>query len=211
VQVILVRHGETASNRDSLALGRADVPLTDLGVEQAARVGEWLARRAAAGLQIEAIYSSPLLRARQTAEAIARNLKLSIVEAPELIEMDVGEMDGLTRTDLRARYPDFMRAWFGPEAGEVKMPGGESLADVQARAWPAVERLREAHRPEATVVAVSHNFVMRTLVCRALAMPLSDFRRFEQDLASITSIEFRGTRTLVTVVNETCHLQGLVS
>jgi broad specificity phosphatase PhoE len=209
MQIILVRHGQTASNRDSLALGRADVPLTELGLEQAERLGRWLSHRAAKGMQIEAIYSSPLARARDTAAAIAHGLDLPVVAAAELVEMDVGEMDGLTRVELREKYPEFMRSWFGGGAGEVKMPGGESLADVQERAWPFVERLRESHRPEAAVVAVSHNFVMRTLVCRALSIPLADFRRFEQDLASITTIELRGQRILVTALNETCHLEGL--
>jgi len=59
------------------------------------------------------------------------------------------------------------------------------------------------------VVAVSHNFVIRALVCKALAIDLADFRRFEQELASLTRIEFRGPRTLVTALNETCHLGGL--
>lgn len=210
MQVILVRHGETASNRDRLALGRQDVPLNHLGLLQAERLAARLAGEAARGLSLEAVYSSPLGRARQTAEAIASRLLVPVIDAPGLIEMDVGEMDGLTGSQLRERYPDFMRSWLGPLAGRARMPGGgESLADVQDRAWPEIERLLEQHPPDAAVVAVSHNFVIRTIVCRALSIDLADFRRFEQDLASLTRIEFRGQRALVTVLNETCHLSGL--
>jgi broad specificity phosphatase PhoE len=209
VQLVLVRHGETASNRDRLALGRADVPLTDLGLEQAVRLGKSLALERERGVRFAAIYTSPLLRARQTAMALVAALGVEPAEAPALIEMDVGEMDGLTGAQLRERHPEFLRAWWGSEAGSVKMPGGESLRDVQDRAWPFVEGLREEQRPDATIVAVSHNFVIRSLVCRALAIDLADFRRFEMDLASVTRIDFRGPRTLVTALNETCHLSAL--
>jgi broad specificity phosphatase PhoE len=208
VQVILVRHGETASNRERLALGRNDVPLNDLGLRQARRLAAWLEADPVRH-RLTALYSSPLTRARQTAEAIGERLGLPVVEAAELTEMDVGEMDGLTGPELRQRHPDFMRAWFSREAGTARMPGGESLAEVQERAWRLIERLREEHEPEAAVVAVSHNFVIRALVCKALAIDLADFRRFEQELASLTRIEFRGPRTLVTALNETCHLGGL--
>jgi broad specificity phosphatase PhoE len=206
MQVILVRHGETAANRDRIVLGRGDPPLTELGLRQAEHLADSIVAEIARGLQVDAVYASPLSRTFRTAETLASRLHLPVIEAPGLIEMDIGETEGLPATELRQRFPEFMKVWMSREAGEAKMPGGESLADVQARAWPIVERLREEHRPEAAVVAVSHNFVIRTVVCKALAVDLAEFRRFEQDLASITRIEFRGPRTLVTSLNETCHL-----
>ncbi|HXH22606.1 MAG TPA: histidine phosphatase family protein [Dehalococcoidia bacterium] len=209
MQVILVRHGETASNRDRLALGRKDVPLNSLGLAQAARLGKAIALERAAGTTFAAVYSSPLVRARQTAEAIATALGLEVTEAPELIEMDVGEMDGLTGAELRERHPEFLRSWWGPEAGIVRMPGGESLQEVQDRAWPLIELVRDTYPAEAAVIAVSHNFVIRALICRALGIDLADFRRFEVGLASTTRLEFRGPRTLITNLNDVCHLAGL--
>jgi broad specificity phosphatase PhoE len=208
MQVILVRHGETASNKDRQALGRRDVPLNEAGLSQAKSLARVLAAERASGRAIEAVYASPLLRARQTAEAIAAALGHPVIEAPAFVEMDVGEMDGLATAELRERHPEFMRRWLGPDVGTARMPGGgESLADVQERAWPAVEKLREAHDPEAAVVVVSHNFVIRTLVCRALSMDLSLFRRYEIDLATITRIDFRGPRTLLASINDRCHLE----
>jgi broad specificity phosphatase PhoE len=209
MQIILVRHGETASNRDSLALGRADVPLTETGVLQAKLVAARLADEARLGLTVEAVYSSPLTRALTTAEPIAVCLGVGTVREPALIEMDVGEMDGLTREGLRERYPEFMKDWFSERGGQVPMPGGESLQQVQDRAWAFVESLRERHPEQAAVIAVTHNFVIRTIVCRALGVPLYDFRRFEIDLASITRLEFRGARTLVTSMNESFHLKSV--
>jgi broad specificity phosphatase PhoE len=210
MRVILVRHGETPSNRDHLALGRADPPLSDLGIRQARAVAETIARWSQV-TPIDGLYTSPQLRAHQTASIIAGALNRPYPTVLEgLMEMDVGETDGLTSAELRERYPEFLRGWFSDAAGEVPMPGGESLAQVQERAWRAIETLREQHPLDASVVAVSHNFVIRTLVCKALGMALADFRRFQQDLAAITVIEFRGQRTLITKLNETCHLGGLI-
>ena len=208
MRIILVRHGETLSNRERLALGRADPPLSDLGLRQAGALAAALVREVPG--PPEAVYSSPLLRARQTAEAITGALGLtpaSVVEA--LTEMDVGETDGLDPRQLRERFPDFLRRWVDDLSGDLKMPGGESLGDVQDRAWQAIESLRDSHAAEATVVAVSHNFVLHTIVCRVLSLPLAQFRSFQQDLASITAIEFRGRRALITRLNETCHLAGV--
>ena len=208
--IVLVRHGETESNRERLALGHADAALNETGLKQAASVANLLGEDVERGLRVEAVYTSPLLRARETAEAIAARLGVPVSEAPGLIEMDVGEMDGLSGSEMRERHPEFMRAWLGSGVADLRMPGGgESLAQVQERAWAAVERIRDAHPPDAAVVAVTHNFVMRTVVCRALSIPLAEFRRFEQDLASITRLEFRGARTLITILNERCHLEGL--
>lgn len=209
MQVILIRHGETAPNRDSIVLGREDVPLTEVGLLQARALAARLHQEMARGLRIHAIYSSPLDRARLTAAPIAEITGIPVIEAPDLIEMDIGEMEGLQATEMRARHPEFMREWSGPNVGDLRMPGGESLAEVQARAWGALEAIRDAHSPDEAVVAVSHNFVIRSLVCRALAIPLSDFRRFDQALASMTRIDFRGPRTIVTTINETCHLGAL--
>jgi ribonuclease H / adenosylcobalamin/alpha-ribazole phosphatase len=212
VKLILVRHGETPSNRDRLALGRAEPALSELGQEQARAAGRALADSPDAS-RVAAVLTSPQLRARQTAEAIAAALGVEPLSVHEgLIEMDVGDADGLTGREMQERFPEFLRDWFGEGAGELKMPGGgESLADVQRRAWAVVEALREAHEPDEVVIAVTHNFVIRTLVCRALEIPLYDFRRFQQDLAAITAIDFRGARTLVSKLNETCHLEGLLT
>jgi broad specificity phosphatase PhoE len=126
--------------------------------------------------------------------------------------MDVGEMEGLSGPQMRERFPDFLAAWAGPSGPSLSMPGGESLEGVQTRAWAVVERLREAW-PEGTVAAVTHNFVLATVVCKALGLPLADFRRFRHSVAGRTVIDFRPDRTLILSLNDTCHLDshGLLS
>jgi broad specificity phosphatase PhoE len=199
MRFVLIRHGETEHNRDQLTLGRADVPLDERGRLQA----EALA--ASFRSAPDAIYSSPLVRASETAARIAAATDVPVTTEPALIEMDVGEMEHLTGAELRQRYPEFLAEWLSPACGDARMPGGETLAEVQARAWGAVERMRAAH-PDGTVVAVTHNFVILTLLCRALGLPLSHFRRLRQALAARTVLDVRESGSALLQLNDVSHL-----
>jgi broad specificity phosphatase PhoE len=207
MRLILARHGETAANRDGLGLGLQDIPLTEKGVQQAEALAETLA-----DLKVDAVYSSPLRRAMDTAQAIASRHGLEVVADEGLTEMDVGDLDGLTFEEMRARYPEFLSRWLGEEAGTLRMPGGsECLQDVQDRARDAVRRIAQRHE-RGTVVVVTHNFTIHALLCDALNMPIRDFRRLRHDLAAISTLDLRDGRTIVIHVNDTCHLKarGLV-
>ena len=200
MKLILVRHGETESNRLGRIQGVSDTPLNDAGRAQA--------EAAAAALTADApftLYSSPLPRALQTAQAIGARNHIQPVEVEDLIEMDVGEFEGLPGPKLRERFPEVMRVWDEDPASAV-MPGGESLRDVRDRAWPAVEFLAERHDSE-TVVAVTHNFTIHAIVCAALDMPLNNFRKLRIDLGAITRLEISGARTTLVSLNETWHLK----
>ena len=200
MRLLLIRHGETDHNRGGITLGRADVPLNATGRAQAGAVAASFYPPPAA------IYSSPLSRALDTADAIgsATGVPVSIDDA--LIEMDVGEMEHLTRDELRAKYPEFLGEWMaGETAAEARMPGGETLREVQERAWAAIERLRDAH-PDGDVVAVTHNFVILTIVCRTLELPLSGFRRIRHGVGAITTIEVGPTGSQLVALNERGHL-----
>jgi broad specificity phosphatase PhoE len=203
MRLILARHGETASNRDGLGLGLQDVPLTERGRHQAEALAEALA-----GAEIDAVYSSPLRRALDTAAAIASRHGLEVIVDEGLTEMDVGEMDGLTFEEMRARHPEFLSRWLGAEAATLRMPGGrESLQEVQDRAGEAVRRIAERHERQ-TVVAVTHNFTIHALLCDALNMSIRDFRRLRHDLAAISALDVRDGRAVVVRVNDTCHLEA---
>jgi phosphoserine phosphatase len=199
MRLVLIRHGETAHNRDQLTLGRADVPLDERGRMQAEALAASFT--SAPG----AIYSSPLVRASETAARIAAATDVPVTTEPALIEMDVGEMEHLTGAELRQRYPEFLAEWLSPACGEARMPGGETLAEVQARAWGAVERMRAAH-PDGNVVAVTHNFVILTLLCQALGLPLSHFRRLRQALAARTVLDVRESGSALLQLNDISHL-----
>ena len=181
-RLILVRHGETEHNRNRLTLGRADIPLNVRGIAQARAVAASFLRPPGA------IYTSPLRRAADTAAAIALATGAPVAVEPDLIEMDVGEMEHLATADLRERYPDFLKQWLSPDAGDARMPGGETLREVQDRAWAAIERMRTAH-PDGEVVAVTHNFVILTVVCRAIGLPHASFRALRVEVGSRTILD----------------------
>ena len=202
MRLILLRHGETESNRQRLALGREDVPLNEKGRRQAGALASSLD-----GVTVSAVFASPLRRAVETARPLAEARGLDVQVDEDLTEMAVGELEGLTPQELRDRYGDFLRQWFSTEAGRLRMPGGESLQDVQDRAWAAIERLRERH-PEDTVVVVTHNFTIHAILCRALGLPLASFRRFRHDLAAKAVLDVRQDRAVVISLNDTCHLEG---
>lgn len=216
MRLLLIRHGETAHNAEQLVLGQADVPLTERGRLQAQALARRLAgeseKTGAAHVADRgapaAVYCSPLQRALATAKPFADDLGLSLRIEPRLIEMDIGEMEGLTFAELRERYPDFLRAWVSDQVEDAPMPGGETLRQVQERAWAALETIRDRHVDQ-VVAAVSHNFVILTLLCRVLGLPLSHFRRLRHDLAAISVLDLTVKRQSVVAINDRCHLEGV--
>ena len=202
MRLFIVRHGQTDHNRDSIALGRDDVPLNELGARQA----EALAQRLSAET-IAAVYASPLKRAARTADAIAARHGIPVTIEDGLIEMEVGELDGLTYPDIRERFPGVIERWLSETGPEHPFPGGESLVQVADRAWTLVQRIAAAH-PQETVVVVTHNFVILCILTRALGLDLARFRRLKHEVAAISVVEFAGNRMTVLSMNDTCHLAG---
>ena len=203
MQLFLVRHGETEHNRSGLALGRADVPLNEKGLWQAERLAVALA-----GEPLAAVYSSPLSRTLRTAELVAGPHGLAVQVEAALVEMDVGEAEGLPLADLRSRYPGLLEAWVGPDGPQTPMPGGECLADVQSRAWPAVQEIAARHADDAAVCVVAHNFVILSVLCSALGLELAQFRRLRHNVAAIAELEMGRDGVRVQRLNDACHLAG---
>jgi broad specificity phosphatase PhoE len=199
--VHLLRHGQTSMNRDGLGLGRRDVRLTDVGVRQSELAADALGRH-----PIEAVFASPLIRAMAAAELVAANAGVAARADEALVELDVGETEGVSIPELRTRFPEFMERWRGPDVSSVTMPGGESLDDLNGRLEPFLRGLHESTFAE--VAIVSHNFVLRLLICRWLGLPVDAFRNFELDLASITTLA-TGPFVAVRRLNDTCHLRSL--
>lgn len=192
--ITFVRHGETAANRARLALGRADPPLTERGEEQAAALAGQLAESG-----VVRVVSSPLLRARSTAEAIAARVGASVEIDARLVELDYGEWDEMSFADIPA---DALRRWrtdasFAP-------PGGESLVAVGARVAELCRELVD----DAGVVAVSHVSPIKAAVLWAMdADPLLAWR-MHLDVASITRVGAPGGTPCLLGFNETAHLRA---
>lgn len=202
-RLFLVRHGQTESNRKGLALGRADPPLNELGIRQAERVAEALR-----GEEIVALYSSPLARTRRTAEIIGAGCGLAVVVDDLLIEMDVGDLDGLEFAEVRERYPDFIDKWLSDDGPNHPMPGGERLVDVRDRGAQFLERVLREHARE-NVCAVTHNFVILALLATVAGSGLGAFRRLRHEVAAISVLEQDGRSWRLAKMNDTCHLDGL--
>ena len=203
MDLFIVRHGETEYNRQNLALGQEDVPLNETGRHQAEALG-----RALEGERLSVIYASPLVRASRTAEAIAKPYGMEVVIDDGLIEMDVGEMDGLPFADVREQFPGFIERWLGPEGSNERMPGGERLVDVRDRADAALSAIVKRHEGE-RVCLVSHNFVILSLLTQLMGLELAGFRRFSHSVAAITRVEWRRGAPVVVSLNDTCHLAGI--
>ena len=199
MKLILVRHGETDFNRDGRIQGRGTLPLNSTGLAQAAAAGQ-----AVSSEMPFRLYSSPLVRAMQTAESISEAARVTAVPLEGVEELDTGEFEGLTGPQLRQRFPEIMASW-DSDPGSTQMPGGESLGQLQDRAWKAVTDVARAN-PDWKVVIVTHNFPIQTLVCRALDIPLRNFRRLSVALGSITRMEFSDRNASLVSMNETWHL-----
>ncbi|OBA64130.1 phosphoglycerate mutase [Mycobacterium sp. 1100029.7] len=198
--VILLRHGRSTSNTAGTLAGRSEgVDLDDKGREQAAglidRIGD---------LPIRAIVTSPLLRCRRTVEPLAEALCLEPVVEERLAEVDYGEWTGRKIGEL-AKEELWRVVQAHPSA--AVFPGGEGLADVQARAVAAVRehdrRLRDEHGADALWVACTHGDVIKSLIADAYGMHLDGFQRVTADPASVSVIRYTPLRPFVVHVNHT--------
>jgi alpha-ribazole phosphatase len=202
LEIILVRHGETAYNANETFRGRADVPLNETGLKQAKLLGEYLSHE-----KIDHIYSSPLKRAVTTAEAIATAQKIKVKLAENINDLDCGEWEGLTLKEVQQKYEDIYQDWVDtPE--QVKIPGGESLADVRNRALPFVKDA-VTRCPEGKIVLVSHRAVNKVLICALLGLDNSMFWSFKLDTGAITRFSYDGVKTVLIGHNDTSYLKPL--
>lgn len=206
VRLILARHGEAEGSREFRFNGSSDVPLTPHGVAQARLLADALYPLAPV-----AVYSSPLARARATAEAIATRASLTVEIQPGLREQSYGSWERLTADEARQHDPKRFAAW---SAGKrIAPPAGETLSAVHQRVVACVCELAERHVGE-TIVLVAHVGPIKALLCAALGLPMTGARRFWIDPASYSLVDWRVTtdgqqRSLVRNVNVTAHLAGL--
>ena len=201
---ILVRHGQTAWNREERFRGREDLLLNETGLRQAYAAAVHLRDQ-----PVAAIYSSPLKRTLETARVIANQKRLPVHPHGGLLDIDFGGWQGLNMAEARKQDAELFRVW-QEEPHNVRFPGGEGLGDVRERATAAVDDLAARH-PDETVVLVSHMVVCRVLMCAMLGLDNSHYWQVEQDLCAVNAFEVSGGSTTVTLVNETCHLKNLAA
>lgn len=199
MRLTLVRHGETQWNKEKKIQGITDVELNEAGLEQADRLSLALKKES-----FDRIITSPLKRAHRTAQAIGRYHALPILVNPDLRELNAGEFEGLSFPDILARYPDFLPRWMEDHAS-VAMPQGESLQEVQNRAWPVIEEVTETCRH---ALVVAHSFVIMTILCKIQNLNLSETSKVRIGIASRTSLEYNNGSTQILIFNDTTHLDS---
>lgn len=201
--IYLIRHGETTFNRDGRIQGHTESDLSDLGREQARRLGRRLERVALA-----AAYSSASRRAVDTGR-IALDGRVDVSALEDLREMQLGEWEGLYAATLRDDYPEQVRLWF-EAPGRVRIPGAETMQDFRARVVGAFATIRETH-PDDTVVVFTHGGVICAWLTSVLGMKLDDIWRFKIRNASITRVLFPHGRARIDLLGDVSHLGEAVS
>jgi broad specificity phosphatase PhoE len=200
-KLILARHGETSWNVGKVFRGRADVNLDEVGIKQAELLGMYLSN-----WKLEAIYSSPVKRALDTANIVARYQKVAVRIAEGLTDFDFGEWQSLPEQEVQRLYPAILNEWHN-NPDKVKMPGGESLEDVRSRAVEVVNGVLARH--QANVLLVSHRVLIKVLICHMLGLDNSHFQNINQDVGGITIFNYTGGRFVLTRHNDTSHLREL--
>lgn len=199
---ILVRHAQTEWNAVERFRGRVDLPIDDTGRGQA----EVLAQRIVATWKPVALYTSPLVRAVQTADIIAGQVKLPVHTLDGLVDINYGDWQGLTPDEARERWPHAHHAWFNvPQIARI--PGGETLEDIRTRAMTTIRELGERHEDQ-TIVAVSHNVVNRVVLLALLGVGIGHFWSIRQDPAAINVFDWHRTDPVLITLNDAAHLSG---
>jgi probable phosphoglycerate mutase len=166
--IFLVRHGETNWNRESRFQGHADPPLNNLGRAQASELAATLALESFA-----ALYTSPLRRARETAEILGEPLGLGARVSDALMEVDVGSWSGLTRAEVQARFPDGFRRWLDYGHG---WDDGETYDDLGLRVVAGLSEIAHSH-PDERVLTVTHGGPIRSALAASEAVSFDEARR----------------------------------
>jgi phosphoserine phosphatase len=200
-KLILARHGETEWNVEKVFRGRADVNLNEVGIKQAGLLGKHLCN-----WELEAIYSSPVKRALDTANIVARCMEVAVCIAEGLTDFDFGEWQSLSEQEVKRLYPAILNEWQS-SPHKVRMPGGENLDDVTKRTAEVVDEVLSRHH--GNVLLVSHRVVFKVLICSLLGLDNSHFWNISQDVCGLTIFDYVGGRFVLTKHNDTSHLREL--
>jgi len=200
MQLYVVRHGETAWNKEEVFRGRKDVPLNETGQKQAQLTGQYFLNKG-----IARIFSGPLERAIQTAEGISKATKIPIDVMDELTDMNFGAWEGLTLREVEKLYPEELKVW-QQSPHKFHARDGESLGDVRRRVTKGIQKVLLDEK--APIVLVSHRVICKIIFLYALMLRNRHFWRIRFDPASVTLIEKIGDSVSLSFLNDTCHLHN---
>lgn len=197
--LLLIRHGEVVGIQPPTFRGRLDLALTEHGKHQIELTRDHIGRH----WKLDAIYCSPLSRCVQTAGTIGTPFGLAGITHPGLLDIDYGNWGGRTVADVERQWPREAGLWkVAPQ--RFRIPGGESLQEVAARATDALRTIVGDHAQQ-TVAVVTHDSVIRVLLCHFAGLPLSSYRLFQPSPCGISVIDVGGA-IAIPGINATQHL-----
>jgi broad specificity phosphatase PhoE len=198
---LLVRHGQSTWNHERRIQGQLDPPLSDEGRRQATQLGHRLAGRTFAGF-----YSSDLKRAAETAQLIGGSLGIDPTPMAELREIFLGQWEGLRTEELAARFPEAWASW-SEEPDWDLVPGGEGSVAFETRVGAALDALFRRH-PQGDVLVVTHGGVIQIALHHVVGRPGRGIFPFRIQNASVSVLERRNGRVVVSGVNDIGHLEA---
>jgi len=201
MRIVLIRHGQTLWNKEEIFRGRADIPLDEMGIQQARAIANRLSL-----FSVNAVYSSPLRRALETAQIIAAELKVNITVDDNLTDLDFGKWQGLSVAEVQRLFPELYGRWL-KEPHLVKIPGGETLGRMKKRAAIALAKTLIKEKNDAVIV--THRAVIKILICAALSLDNSCFWRIKQDTGTISILDCKEGRFALSLLNDSCHLADI--
>ncbi|PPD58921.1 histidine phosphatase family protein [Dehalogenimonas etheniformans] len=199
MRLILVRHGKTATDNPEKCHGFTDIDLSDEGYRQADQLAERFK-----GQKIDAIYASTLRRGIETAERIASIQGIKINSAPELNEVNFGQIEGITFEEACGLFPEVTDLW---QCGSTKVcfPLGERFLDFVERVNSFIKILK-THKDNETIMLVGHGGPYKVLVCTLLGLPVDHYWQFKFDMASVSIIDIYSTGAILGKLSDTSHL-----
>jgi len=198
-RILLVRHGQTESNATGYYMGWSNEDLNSTGISQAQKLSTRIAP-----LPVASVYTSPLQRACTTAQLLAQPHGLEPKVVDDLIEIKLGDWQGLHMDEIRQGWPEMWREWRA-DPSETVLPDGESFKQVAERALRAFQKIVADERDRQTLV-VTHEIIIKILVTHILGATYSIYRRFEVSNASLSVIQVTDGRMRLITLNDTSHL-----
>lgn len=203
-KIYLIRHGETDANRTFQFQGHIDNPLNSKGLQQAAALGKYYEN-----IELDAVYSSSMQRAKQTAMPLAQSHGVDLQPLDELKEVSFGDWEGLSYDEIKAKWGDQLELFFTQPA-QCRMPGGESFYDVAKRVQAAYNMIIEENGGK-NIAIVSHGGVVRVQLCLLLGLDINKLWMFGVHNASTTCIGSWQNRFTIEYVNDTHYLHDHVN
>ena len=198
--ILLIRHGETAWNREKIFRGVYDIPLNENGRLQAGHLAKALAARS-----VDAAYSSPLSRARETAQIVLEPHGIDAVVHEGLRDFDYGDWTGLAEDSVASKWPAEHARWMA-EPHQVRPPGGDTLREVLDRAFACVEAITQEHVGQ-TVALFAHRVVNKLLILGMLTLGPERFSFIRQDNCCVNEFERTANGYIVIVLNDTAYIR----